>query len=348
MKSDRRLFRCAVPILLLCMSFVLRPRCDAQPRDFHHAPWDSPVAWSQTIHEGGGAIQLDVAPGPLDLSHADVARWVETAARAVSEYYGRFPVSRARVLVVPVANRRGVLSGTTWGSVDGFPAFTKIRLGQHASVQDLVNDWEMTHEFVHTALPSLDRDHHWLEEGLATYVEPNARAQIGTLTPEFVWEETVKGMPQGQPLPGQQGLDNTRTWASTYWGGALFCMLADIEIREATHNRRGLQDALRGILADGGSIAVNWPIRKVISVADHATGTKVLARLYKSMGVRSFHPVDLDSLWKQLGIRELPKSVTFNNNAPLAKIREAITTPEQVAGMPKRHHWERRPAFALQ
>lgn len=331
MNSGHRRRSPAVPILLACACLLPRTVCAGQARGAHHAPWDSPVAWSQTIHAGGSTIQLDVAPGGLDLSHADVTGWVDTAARAVSEYYGRFPVSRARVLVIPVADRRGVLSGTTWGSVDGFPAFTRIRLGQHATTQDLAADWEMTHEFVHTALPSLAREHHWLEEGLATYVEPNARAQIGTLTPEFVWEETVQGMPQGEPQPGQKGLDNTHTWASTYWGGALFCMLADIQIRKATHNRMGLQDALRGILAADGSIAVNWPIHKVLSVADHATGTRVLAKLYRKMGERSFAPVNLDALWKQLGIRTLAKTVTFDNHAPLASIREAITTPEREA-----------------
>jgi len=298
-----------------------------QFRHHHRAPWYSPVASSQTIHAGGATIQIDFAPGPLDLAHDRVIRWVQTAARAVSEYYGRFPVPRARVLIVPIPNRRGVLAGTTWGSVDGFPAFTRMRLGQHTTQQQLTADWTMTHEFVHTALPSLSRDHHWLEEGLATYVEPIARAQIGTLTPEFVWQETVQGMPQGEPFPGQQGLDHTHTWAATYWGGALFCLKADIAIREKTGNRKGLQDALRGILAAGGSIAVDWPISKVIAVADRATGTSVLANLYAKMGEASYTPIDLNVLWKRLGIRPENGKVVFNNQAPLAQIRKAMTTP---------------------
>jgi hypothetical protein len=338
MKSRPHHFPFTVQILLAGVSLIAQASCQGQPLGPHHAPWDSPVAWSQTIHAGGSTIQLDVAPGPLDLSHADVADWVETAARAVSEYYGRFPVSRARVLVVPAEGRRGVLSGSSWGDVDGLPAFTRMRIGEHTTGQDLVNDWTMTHEFVHTALPSLDREHHWLEEGLATYVEPIARAQIGTLTPEFVWEETVKGMPQGEPLPGENGLDNTHTWASTYWGGGLFCMMADIEIRKATHNRMGLQDALRGIVAAGGSIAMNWPIKKVISVADRATGTRVLARLYQQMGERSFAPIDLNALWKQLGIQPLAKSVTFDDRAPLAAIRQAIIAPRKTATVPDKDH----------
>lgn len=304
----------------------------ARPPGYHHAPWDNPVAWSQEIYSGGAEIRLDVAPGSLDVRRDQVVQWVQTAARSVSEYYGRFPVPRARVLVIPVPDRRGVLTGSTWGSVDGFPAFTRMRLGEHTSKQDLDNDWTMTHEFVHTALPSLARDHHWLEEGLATYVEPIARAQIGTLTPEFVWQETVQGMPQGEPRPGEQGLDRTHTWASTYWGGALFCMMADIKIREATGNRKGLQDALRGILAAGGSIAVDWPISKVMAVGDQATGTTVLAKLYKQTGNQSFAPIDLEALWKRLGIQLLNGKVALNNQAPLATVRKAILAPEEKRG----------------
>lgn len=317
----------ACALLAACSYPALGSMASAQPHGRGHAPWDSPVVWSDTIHAGGASIQLDVAPGPMDLSRNQIIEWVQTAARAVSAYYGRFPVSRDRVLVVPAADRRGVLTGTTWGGVDGFPAFSRMRLGEHTTNQDLVDDWTMTHELVHTALPSLSRNHHWLEEGLATYVEPIARAQIGTLTPEFVWQETVKGMPQGEPNPGDHGLDQTDTWANTYWGGALFCMMADIKIREATNNKKGLQDALRGILAAGGSIAEDWPIEKVLSAGDRATGTTVLADLYRQMANQSFASVDLDALWKQLGIESRNGSVAFNNQAPLAAIRKAITTP---------------------
>jgi hypothetical protein len=295
----------------------------------HGPPWSTPVVSSQVIHAGGASIQIDMGSGRLDLPTADVVQWIETAARAVSKYYGRFPVPRARVLVLPIADRRGVLTGTTWGHVDGFPAFTRMRLGQHTTEQDLSRDWTMTHEFVHTALPALSPDHHWLEEGLATYVEPIARAQTGALTPQQVWGEMVRDMAQGEPQPGELGLDQTHTWASTYWGGALFCLMADVSIREKTGNRKGLQDALRGILAAGGSIADNWPISQVIAVGDQATGTSVLADLYRKMGEAPYASIDLDRLWKRLGIRRDPGKIVFNNHAPLARIRREITSPRQ-------------------
>ena len=297
------------------------------PRHGHGPPWRSSVASSQVIHVGGASIQIDFAPGDLDLPNSDVIQWIETAARAVAKYYGKFPVARARVLVVPIADERGVLTGTTWGDVDGFPAFTRMRLGQHTTEQTLTDDWTMTHEFVHTALPSLSPDHHWLEEGLATYVEPIARAQIGTLSAEQVWGGMVRDMGKGEPQPGADGLDQTHSWANTYWGGALFCLVADVSIREKTNNKKGLQDALRGILAAGGSIADDWPIAKVLDAGDQATGTSVLADLYKKMGNAPYAPIDLDRLWKQLGVQSDNGQIKFDDHAPQARIRRAITAP---------------------
>jgi len=181
----------------------------------------------------------------------------------------------------------------------------------------------MTHELVHMAFPSLSDEHHWLEEGLATYIEPIARAQIGTLTPERVWRDMYRDMRKGEPRPADAGLDQTHTWASTYWGGALFCLLADVKIRQETGNRKGLQDAIREIVLAGGTIDHDWPIEKALEVGDRATGTSVMATLYKNMGQKP-ESVDLDSLWKQLGVRVENGSIILDSSAPLAAIRERI------------------------
>ncbi len=152
---------------------------------------------SQSFTVGGATIQVDFAAGDLDLSQAQVVSWAQVSARSVAMYYGRFPVPRARVLIEPVAGDSGSIHGTTWGGVGGFAAMTRIRLGQHVTQKDLQTDWVLTHEFVHTALPDLDDDQHWLEEGLATYVEPIARAGAGRLTAAKVWGEFLHEMKYG-------------------------------------------------------------------------------------------------------------------------------------------------------
>lgn len=286
-------------------------------------PWRHPVASSRVIHVGDATIQVDFGPGSFDLPTETILHWVENSASAVATYYGRFPVKRDRVLIEP-APGRGVLRGTSWGDVGGFPAFHRIVLGEQTTQQDLDDDWEMTHEFVHTAFPTMDDDHPWIEEGLATYIEPVARVQRGLLRPEKIWSDMMRDMPKGDPGSNDRGLDQTHTWGRTYWGGAQFCLLADVMIREQTHNRKGLQDALRAIVEADGTIDQDWPIEKAFETGDRATGTRVLTHLYDSMKDAP-KPVDLDGLWRKLGVVRNGDSVRFDDHAPESDIRKAIT-----------------------
>jgi hypothetical protein len=304
-------------------------------RDRHGPPWRWPVASSHTLSIGGANLQVDFGPGSFDLPTAQILDWVRHAATAVTTYYGRFPVSRDRILIEPAADRSGVFHGTSWGGVGGFPAFTRIVVGQHSTVADLTQDWMMTHELVHSAFPSQDEDHHWIEEGIAVYVEPVARVQAGYLTPEQIWADMVRDMPRGDPQPGDQGLDRTPTWGRTYWGGAQFCLLADVTIREQTHNRYGLQDALRAIMNAGGTIDQDWPIERAFAVGDRATGTHVLEDQYSRMAGAPVS-VDLADLWKKLGIiRTGEDQLRFDDAAPEAAIRRAITQRPGPARQPR-------------
>jgi hypothetical protein len=316
-----------LPILLGIAAATCAAAYASQPPGSHGPPWNGPVASSQVIHLGGTTLQVDFGPGNLDVPQDDVLRWIETAGKAVANYMGKFPVAKARILVVPIAGERGVLTGTTWGDVGGVPAFTRMRLGQHTTADDLLNDWAMTHELVHMSFPSLPEKHDWMEEGLATYIEAIARAKIGTLTQEKIWGDMHRDMRKGEPGPSSQGLDETHTWASTYWGGALFCLVADVTLRKETGNRKGLQDAMRGIVAAGGTIDHDWPIERALAAGDRATGASVLTTLYKNMGQKSEF-VDLDDLWKQLGVRVENGSVILDSTAPLAGIRERISAPD--------------------
>ena len=321
---------CAISLLVLA-GFAIVPA--AQFRG--GPPWQHPVASSQSIHIGGAVIQVDFGPGALDLPHDQVMEWVRNSASSVATYYGRFPVEKSRVLIEPATEGRGVLRGTTWGDVGGFQGFTRIVLGRQTTQEDLEDDWEMTHEFIHMAFPSLDDEHSWIEEGLATYLEPIARVQRGFLRSEKIWNDMMRDMPKGDPENSDRGLDNTHTWGRTYWGGAQFCLLADVTIRQQTENRKGLQDALRAIVNAGGTIDQEWPLRKALSVGDSATGTHVLVQLYDGMRDTP-KPVDLAALWKQLGVVRDGNGVRFDDHAPQAAIREAITrTPASGVILPK-------------
>jgi hypothetical protein len=240
----------------------------------------------------------------------------------VGGYYGRFPLRRALVIVLP-SNRGRPGFGTTLGNGGGA---IMIWVGRSARAPELRADWVLAQEMVHLGTPNLPRSQRWLEEGIATYVEPIARARRGTIAPHDLWAGMVKGLPNGLPRAGDRGLDRTHTWGRTYWGGALFCFLADLEIRERTGNRRGLDDALRGVLAAGGDITVSWPLERVLAEGDRATGVPVLTELHGRMGGKP-ETVELDALWRRLGVRAVGDTVAFDEQAPLAAVRRAITAP---------------------
>jgi hypothetical protein len=314
----------SLAVLVLASALVVAGAL-AQHRD-HTPPWADPVASTRTIHAGGAAIQVDFGPGNPSLSQDQILHWFNNAVLAVTTYYGRFPVPRDRVLIEFVPGRSGVGGGTTWGGVAGFPAFTRIHVGELSTPLDLDTDWTMTHELVHTAFPSMADEHHWIEEGIAVYVEPVARVQAGLLKPEKIWNDMARDMPKGDPQSDDQGLDNTHTWGRTYWGGAQFCLMADVNIRKQTSNRKGLQDALRAIVNAGGTIDQDWPITRAFSIGDQATGTHVLMDLYNQTRDTP-KTMNLDTLWKELGVEKTTDGVRFNDSAPLANIRQAITAP---------------------
>jgi len=61
----------------------------------------------------------------------------------------------------------------------------------------------------------------------------------------------------------------------------MFCLVAGVEIRRATGNRKGLQDALRAIVAAGATINTDSALPPILHIGDQATGTTVLSDLYQ-------------------------------------------------------------------
>lgn len=293
--------------------FVLRP--GSEPRWTHVSP---AASQSFFVGAGSGAIEVTVFDGELTVERSDIRSWMTAASDAIVAYYGEFPVGTVRVGVEP-ADGHGI-SGTIWA---GSPAYIRMSVGAQVSPRELDEDWRLTHEFVHLALPQLDGVSGWLDEGLATYVEPIARVAGGTYSRDEVWTRFIDGMPIGARQLARSGLNQGVGWARTYWGGALFCLLADLEIRRATGQRHGLQHALAGIVAAGGNIEQAWSVAQFLDVADAAVGTNSISRLFEELGGQS-QVVDIDKIWQQLGVSGEGETVTYDDAAPGAATRQAL------------------------
>ena len=283
--------------------------------------WAARGQSAEHVIEAGGArieVQFDDGFDPATLR--DALSWVQRGADVVALYLGRLPLAQFEILVQAV-DGAGVKGGTAFP--ESAP-YLRLRLGRQTRQAQLADDWILVHEMLHLAVPQLARPHRWLHEGIATYAEGAARVLAGINPAANWWGELVKGLPQGQPQAGDRGLDHTPTWGRTYWGGALFCLLADVQMRRAGDPRRGLREALQGLLAAGGSYAVAWPVERVLATADAAVGTHALGDLYGDMKDRP-HAVDLAALWRELGVRAgAAGAPTLDDDAPLAAVRRAI------------------------
>ncbi len=277
------------------------------------------AAAAREIKVENADIHVDVDDGAFRRGVGPIIEWVTRSAQIVAHYYDRFPTSTLRVRVVP-EDGDGVRSGKTFGYRGGF---IRVQVGREVTEDQLHNDWVLVHEMTHLALPDVGDEHAWLSEGLAVYVEGIARVQAGNRTQSDVWSEEIRSMPRGLPQPGDRGLDNTHTWGRTYWGGAMFCLLADVEIHRATQNRAGLQDAVRAIARASGGLVVDWPIERVLKTGDAAVGVPVLEELYAQMKDTPITP-DLMGLWRKLGVEPDGASVRLTDDAPLAHVRQSI------------------------
>lgn len=260
--------------------------------------------------------------GLSSLSPSDIVAWVARAVSGLTAYYGALPVSKVLVAVLP-----GHGSETEGETIsEGGPAVV-IRMAEGLTAQATRDDWVVTHELIHATLPSFGHAHAWLDEGIATYVEPIVRTRSGLVSVETFWRDLENGLPRGLPEIDDQGLERTHTWGRTYWGGALFCFLADVRIREATRGARSFDDAVRALAASPLDDSRKLDVARFLEIGDRATGTLVLTTLYRDM---AFAPaaIDLSSLWARLGVRRTSAAgVSFDDAAPLAFVRSGITRP---------------------
>jgi hypothetical protein len=283
-------------------------------------------ARTKELQFAGSRIGLSLEPGHFRLSEADIADWVLRSARATATYFGRFPVAEVHIAIEVAAG-----DDVTEGAANAGPnAEIRVAIGRHTTRATLRRDSTMVHEMTHLGFPDIEDAHLWLHEGIASYVEVVARAQALEITPEKAWARFGEELPQGLPHGADGGLDNTPSEDRRYWGGATFCLIADIEIRRRTGNRAGLRDALRAILDAGGTLADTWQVERALAIGDRAVGVPVLSELYATWKSRPVAP-DLPALWERLGVHRGEGGVAkLIDTTPLATIRRAITAvPEQ-------------------
>lgn len=298
-------------------------RFHASLADLSQAPYSGfgPFG-SQVVHVGAATVEVvRVGPEPA-VGDTAVVGWVTRCASDIAATLGEFPQKYTLVLVV-VGGGQSIANGSALGNGG---ASVIVHLGADAQPSRFADDWILTHELVHVSMPGLARKHSWMEEGMATFLEPIARANAGRLSARDVWAEWYYAMAQGQPLSGDGGLDGTRSWGRLYWGGAAFWLLAEVAIAEKTNGAKGVRHCLRNVNLEGGTIASRWSIERFLGACDRGVGHAVVEPIYRELAERAV-PFDLDGLFSKLGVKKASKGVELDDAAAGAPIRRAMFGP---------------------
>lgn len=277
----------------------------------------------RTLDVDGARLDVTQLDGPLDRSFDELNAWIAKSSNAVRDFYGVFPVPRASVMVLPVPRRDAVLFGKVLPESE--PAVALL-VGQHAPAKALYSDWILVHELFHLGFPSFFDEGKWLDEGLATYYEPIIRVRAGLYTETELWKELAASMPQGLPAFEQQGLEHATDFRGIYWGGAIACLVADVEARKRDV-KRGLEVGLRALRDSGANACEVWSVADAIGSIDKALGAPTLAPIAAAHAQRG-SAFDLQALLRELGVAVGANGVVkLSDDAPLAAVRRAITAP---------------------
>ncbi|MFI5298526.1 MAG: hypothetical protein ACHREM_10550 [Polyangiales bacterium] len=277
-----------------------------------------------------GAAHVVVARPPRsdatdeERTHASERAWIKRSANVTAEYLGQFPID-ALALVLPPGGLSGHPRDGAFGwTMGNGGAAIAIEAPKDESDANLAADWVVVHEMMHLGFPSLGDEDRWLREGLATYTSELARAQFGSFPIEKFWAEMLEMLPYSLP----NATCDENPYVPMYWRGARFAFLADLEIRKRTKGEKSLRDALAAVVAAGGNVSVRWPAKRAFEIGDAATGTTVLQESYATWSAGDV-ATDLPALFARLGVGGDPKHVSFDDTAPDAATRRALTEPRK-------------------
>jgi hypothetical protein len=302
----------AIGLVLALLGCRKAPQASPSPATVGAVPTvtPAPVAARDQARHG---YRLELVDETGDARHAgELREWVDRATQAVSETTGG-SAQPVRIVV-----REGTGGASTRGRI------ISMALPEGPRPPHPGREWVLHHELIHASFPGLPARDLWLEEGLATYLEPLLRVRARQLDTASMWRDLAEQLPQGAPRRGEGGLAGTETWHRLYWQGALFWLNAEIEVYRRTQGRRSLHDALCAwARADGD--AEDWSTERAFAIMDHALGTPILLALYRGASARGIEHGPSELL-QELGVGAAGEGVRLESNAPAAELRRMMTT----------------------
>ena len=93
---------------------------------------------------------MAIVAGDQGVDEAATLAWIEGSAATVADYFGRFPVPRVLVLVLPRSGQ-----GIHGKEIGGGGASIILHVGTEAGEPHFARDWVNVHEMIHLAVPAM-------------------------------------------------------------------------------------------------------------------------------------------------------------------------------------------------
>ena len=275
-------------------------------------------------------IDVAVLSGKPVAEPRKIRQWVMANIDAVGAIYGRFPVPRLQLLVVPIGTGN---EPVPWGQVSrsGGDA-VHVYIDQRQSEAAFLDDWVLSHEFSHLFHPPLAGDSRWIYEGLASYYQYVSRARTGMMSMRDAWaglhsgfERGRRGIRLGRTLhDATENMHVERAYMQVYWSGAAIFLLADLELRSKSDNQRSLDSVLAAFQDCCLPSDRLWQGEEFLRELDRLAGSDVFSRLAAKYRDSDRFP-DLETAYRELGLKiGSTTGIGFNKQPQAAGLRNAI------------------------
>lgn len=278
----------------------------------------------------GTDLEIALLHGQPAANTQQILNWLTRNIEAVAAIYGRFPVPRAQILVVPVGHGG---EPVPWGQVArGGGESVHLYVDQHLSERAFLNDWVLSHELSHLLHPVLREDARWIYEGLASYYQNVSRARTGMIPARDAWESLHAGFERGKAgvRPGRDLLDASRNmmreraFMRVYWSGAAVFLLADLELRQRGRGATSLDSVLQRLRDCCLPSQRIWTASELLQRLDRLSESDVFTRLARQY-LHSDRFPDLQAAYTTLGlVRESPTALAFRQQPAQRALRAAI------------------------
>ena len=312
---------------------------------------DTPLDWSASLVLGhfeearielpGGTLRVAMLIND-DSQRQKLAGWMRRVGQALLTAYGRLPIADTQVWLVSIDNLSiparffaflhpgAVLDGE---SARGQGNALHLDIDPTRPEGEFLEDWTAVHELSHLLHPYLGDRGSWLGEGLATYYQNVLRARAGLLTPRQAWQRLASGFQRGQSGPYAESLEQaaadmsqSHAFLRVYWSGAAYWLIVDAELRRLSRGKQSLDTALSRFGDCCLPAYREWKPEDFVAKLDAVAGVKIFTQHYREFARMKRFP-DWQESFARLGVEASEDFVTFDEGAPDAWIRAAITAP---------------------